>query len=114
MGAAVGSISGRAGTIVSAMPSVVSVVGSAVVDRSATIPIAIPAAVAPAAASAAHHGTDSDSGTKSDNARGNDSGRGRGICRDYIGVAIDDLGICRLDHDHLGRLLYHRYLGTSL
>jgi hypothetical protein len=106
------------------MPSVVSVVGSAVVDRSATIPIAIPAAVAPAAASAAHHGTDSDSGTKSDNARDNDSGRGRGICRDYIGVAIDDrwvvhrniddLGICRLDHDHLGRLLYHRYLGTSL
>jgi hypothetical protein len=108
------------------MPSVVSVVGSAVVDRGATIPIAIPAAVAPAAASAAHHGTDSDSGTESDNARGNDSasGRGRGICRDYIGVAIDDrwvvfrniddLGICRLDHDHLGRLRYHRYLGSSL
>jgi hypothetical protein len=50
------------------MPSVVSVVGSAVVDRGTTVPIAIPTAVAPAAASAAHHGTDSDSGTESGNA----------------------------------------------
>src|SRR5271155_2797709 len=101
------------------MPSAVSVVGSAGL-------ITIPPAVSPAAASTAHHRADSDADAEPDNACGNHgaSGRGRGIRRDYVWVAIDDrwviyrnvndLGIGRLDHNHLWRLLYHRNLGSSL
>ena len=108
--------------VVAAVPCGVAVVCAAVIHDRRAMPAAIPTAVAPAAASTAHHGPYGDS-----NAESNDGGGGdvaRGIIRSHIGRAVNNrrvvhgnvhnLWIGRLNHDDLRRLLHDSHLGRGL
>ena len=82
--AAVRAIGGSAVAIVAAMPSGVSVVGSPVVHRGAAVPIAIPTAVSPAAATVAHHSSN-----------GQPCPEGEHTCGHQVsgGIARNDIGV---------------------
>src|SRR5271168_4532960 len=118
----VGPISAPAGAIVAAMPGIVAVVGRAMVNRSAAVPIALPTAISPAAATAAHHRSNCQSNAEGKHTcghqisgaiAGNDIGsavdNGWIVLRD-----IDNLGVGWLDNDGLRRLLDNGDLRTRV
>src|SRR5271163_4534681 len=120
--ATVGSISAPTGAIVTAMPSGVPVVGPAMINRGAAVPIAIPTAISPAAATTAHHRSHCHSNAEGKHTRGYQvSGA---IAGNDIGSAvnhgwvvlwdIDNLGVGWLNDDGLRRLLDNGDLRTRV
>src|SRR5271166_5600712 len=109
------AIGGRAGTIDAAVPRTVSVVNVVFVYDCATVPIAVPVAVAPSATAIAHRGAYRDT-----NSECKHSGRHygcRAVRRRHIRGAVDNRGVVlrnvhnlwigRLNHDNLRRFLYY-------
>src|SRR5580698_4701376 len=118
MSGAVGAIPRIAGPIVAAMPGIVSVVRPAVIHDGGAAPAATPAAIAPGAATAAHHGTHRNANSKREDRSRRDVRRS--VSRRYVGIPVNHrrvvdrnvhhLRICRLNHDGLWRWLRHHYL----
>src|SRR6516164_11085693 len=116
-----------AAVVVAAVPGGISVVGPAVIHHRGAVPPTVPTAVAPAAASTAHHSADSDASAETDNAcrsyiasgvRGSHIGRyhirrpvnhGRVVLRN-----VDNLWVGGLNHNSLRGLLHHGDLRIGL
>src|SRR5271170_5278285 len=86
------------------MPGIVSVVSASVVIGAATVPVAAPATVSPAAAAAAHHGSYCQPGSEGKDTCGHNVSRGVG--GNDVGISVNNCGIVLRDIDNLrvGRL----------
>src|SRR5271165_3892616 len=113
--------------VVPPVPRAVTVVRVGTVVHPASVPVAVPTAVPPTAATSAHHGADRHSSPKRKQAgrhHVSSTVRRSHIRRNHIRCAVNDrrvvlrdihdLGIRWLDDDRLRRLLYHRDLRTGL
>src|SRR5271157_5276136 len=122
VGAAVGSIGGSTGAVVTAMPGSISVIRGAMVVGAATVPVAVPTAVSPTAAASAHHRADRYPGTECQQTRRYH--RGSAVVGNNVRRAvhhrrvvlryINHLRVGRLNDNGLRRLLHDRDLRTRL
>src|SRR5580704_5238902 len=122
MRAAVGSIGGSTVAVVPAVPGSVPIIRSAMVVRAAAVPVAVPTAIAPAAAASAHHRANCHPGAKGKQAGSDYIGSGvvgnnvwRAVNHGWVVLRnIHNLRIGRLNNDGLRRLLHHGDLRPRL
>src|SRR5690348_1591863 len=97
------------------MPSCVAVICVASINHCATVPTNRPGIPTPAATTAAHQCTDSNAGPERNHTRRSDFTCG--VIGHYVGCSVDDrrivlrnvndLWVCRFNHDGARRLLYY-------